>query len=150
MHLLMIAVLGLFAGVGLWAGAGDAARKDLDAFKGVWTVVSAERDGKKMTAEQLEGIHVKLDTTGKVAVQKGDKTLFEGTIKLDPSKKPKAIDTTQTSEGEFKGKTTQGIYELSGNTLKVCSAEPGKDRPKTFSAEAGSGQFYRVYERAKK
>ena len=37
--------------------------------------------------------------------------------KLDPSKKPKAIDITQLSG---KGETIPGIYSIDGDTLKIC------------------------------
>jgi hypothetical protein len=43
-----------------------------------------------------------------------------------------------------------GIYELEGNTWKVCYAMPGKERPKDFSAKEGSGQTLAVWEREKK
>jgi uncharacterized protein (TIGR03067 family) len=132
------------------AGAGDdAVKKDFDAFKGAWTVVSAEKNGKKYSADMLEGIIVKCDGSNKVAVRKGDKVLFAGTMKIDPTKKLKTIDTTQDSDGDLKGKTFPGIYEITGDTFKICTAEPGKERPTEFSAKEGSGYFYRVYKREK-
>jgi uncharacterized protein (TIGR03067 family) len=154
-HAVVIAVLFLFAGVGLLvaagAGSGEAVKKDLEALKGTWMVVSAEKDGKKLTDEQLKGITLTYDGAGKTSVKKGDQLLFEGTIKIDPTKKPKTLDATQTSEGENKGKTFLGIYEIQGDTLKICSAEPAKkDRPAEFSSKPGSGHFLRVYKREKK
>ena len=65
-------------------------------------------------------------------------------------KKPKTQDFSQTSEGENKGKTTLGIYEIDGDTLKTCSAEPGKDRPTEFSTNPGSGHFLRVFKKERK
>src|SRR5262249_7224019 len=119
--------------------------------KGTWTPVSAERDGKKLTAEQLMDIKLVYDGAGRASVKKGDQLLFDGAIKIDPTKKPKTLDATQTSEGANKGKTFLGIYELDGDRLTVCSAEPaGKDRPTAFSSEPGSGYFLRVYKREKK
>jgi uncharacterized protein (TIGR03067 family) len=151
-HAAGFAVVVAFAGVSLlFAGGGDdATKKDLDAFKGVWTVVSAEKDGKKFTEEQYQGVTVKCDGTNKVVVRKGDKVLFAGTMKIDPTKKPKTIDTVQDSDGESKGKTFSGIYEIKDDTFKICTADPGKDRPTEFSGKAGSGHFYRVYKRETK
>lgn len=150
-HAVVFAALVLCAGVSLLVAADDDAKKDLEALKGNWTVVSAERDGKKLTDEQLKDVMLTLDGTGKATVKKGDQVLFDGTIKIDPTKKPKALDTTQTSDGENKGKTLLGIYELDGDTLKICTAEPaGKDRPTEFSSKPGSGNFLRVYKREKK
>ena len=53
-----------------------------------------------------------------------------GTFKLDSSKKPKTIDL-EIQSGNDKGKKQPGIYELEGDTFKVCLAFPGEsDRPK--------------------
>jgi uncharacterized protein (TIGR03067 family) len=148
------AVAVLFAGVSQPITADDtkeeAVMKDMKALSGMWTVVSAERDGKKLTDEQLKGITLTYDGTGKASVKKGDQLLFDGTIRIDPTKKPKTQDATQTSAGENKGKTTLSIYEVDGDTLKICSAEPGKDRPTEFSAKPGSGHFLREFKREKK
>jgi uncharacterized protein (TIGR03067 family) len=153
-HAVGLAVVSLFTGVGLLAAADDAkeaaVKKDLEAMKGTWTVVSAERDGKKIADAQLQGVTVTFDADGKVSAQRQGQTLFEGTVTIDPTKKPKTVDTTQTSEGDNKGKTALGIYELEGDTMKICSADFGKERPTEFSSKPGSGHFLRVYKREKK
>jgi uncharacterized protein (TIGR03067 family) len=151
-YALVVAIF--FAGVGLRSAAGDAqedaVKKDLKALTGTWAVVAAERDGNKFTEEQTKGVLLTIDGTGKASVKRGDQVVFEGTFTLDPTKKPKTVDTTQTSDGENKGKVTPGIYEVEGDTLKFCSAVPGKDRPGEFSAKSGSGHFLREYKRVKK
>jgi uncharacterized protein (TIGR03067 family) len=151
-HVVLFAAL--IAGVGLPVAAGDdkerAITKDLEALKGTWTVVSAVRDGKELSDEQIKGVTFTFDGTGKAVVKRGDQVLFEGTIKLDPTTKPKLEDATQTSEGENKGKTYLSIYEIDGDTLKICTAELGKDRPAEFSSKPGSGHFLRVFKREKK
>jgi uncharacterized protein (TIGR03067 family) len=143
----------LVAGGGLSVAAGDAKEeavvKDLTALKGTWRVVSATRDGNKLTDEQIKNIRFTIGEGGQALVKNGEQILFEGTIKIDPTKIPKTEDA-QTSEGENKGKTTLSIYEIEGDTLKICSAEPGKDRPAEFSSKPGSGHFLRVFKREKK
>jgi uncharacterized protein (TIGR03067 family) len=128
----------------------EAISKELAALEGTWKVVSAVRDGNKLSDAQIEGIRFTIEETGKALVKKGEKVLFEGTIKVDPTKTPKTEDATQVSEGESKGKTTLSIYEIEGDTLKICSAEPGKDRPAEFLSKPGSGHFLRVFKREKK
>lgn len=144
----------LFVGFGLSVAASDAKEeavvKDLTALKGTWTVVSATRDGNKLTDEQIKNVRFTIGENGTALVKNGEQILFEGTIKIDPTKTPKTEDATQTSEGENKGKTTLSIYEIEGDTLKICSAEPGKDRPAEFSSKSGSGHFLRVFKREKK
>jgi uncharacterized protein (TIGR03067 family) len=120
-----------------------------DGLVGSWRIVSVEKDGQQVSEDQFKGVVVRYDANGTASGRKGDKVLFEATIKLDPNKRPKALDATQTSDGPGKGKTTLGIYEIEGNTLRTCSAEPGKDRPTEFSAKSGSGHILRVYTREK-
>jgi uncharacterized protein (TIGR03067 family) len=47
---------------------------------------------------------------------------------LYPSKQPKWIDTKDKKYGD----TMEGIYELNGDTLKMCLGRPGK-RPEKFA-----------------
>jgi uncharacterized protein (TIGR03067 family) len=141
--LVLAAGLGI---VGITAGdARDAAKKEMDALQGEWTLVSATRDGKDMPAERVKGYKntVKGD---KFSITSEGKTAEEGTMKLDPSKKRKEVEFI-LAEGE---KTALGIYELSGDTYKLCYAQPGKDRPKEFSAKEGTGYTLSVWQRKQK
>jgi uncharacterized protein (TIGR03067 family) len=150
---LPVAALLQLAAVGLLAAAGDAreeaAKKDLEAMKGIWTVVSAEKDGKKISEEALQGFTVTYDGKGKAVAQREGIIFFRGTIRLDPTKKPKTMDSTQMLEGDSKGKIYPAIYEINGDTMRVCSTDPGKARPTEFSSKPGSGYFFRVYKREK-
>jgi uncharacterized protein (TIGR03067 family) len=154
--LLLLAVLAtafLIAGVSLLDAAGgakeDAVKKELQALKGTWRVISREVDGKKASEEELKGVTLTRDETGKFSVRRGDKLIVAGVIKIDPTKKPKTTDVTYTG-GEFKGQTALGIYEIEGDTYRGCVARPGGERPKDFSAKAGSGHSLIVYKREKK
>ena len=49
------------------------------------------------------------------------------------------------NEGQYKGKTLAGVYELSGDTLKIAFAEPGKDRPAKVAD--GEGITVAVYKK---
>jgi uncharacterized protein (TIGR03067 family) len=133
--------------VALASGFVAVAADDNQALVGTWAVVAVEKDGKEMPAEQLKGLVVRFDSSGKASGHKGDKVIFEATFKVDATKQPKTIDATQTSDGKDKGKVTLGIYEINGDTLRTCISETGKDRPTDFSAKAGSGQIVRVYKR---
>lgn len=117
--------------------SGDKAKKDQEAFQGTWVVVTAERDGKQAPASDLK--HMKLVIDGDHFTFHGPNGEEAGTFKLDPTTSPKAIDVMPTS-GPDKGKIVLGIYELDGTERhRACFASPGKDRPKAFSAGAGSG-----------
>ena len=70
------------------------------------------------------------------------------TQRLDPSKSPKTLDVTVT-EGLNKGVVILGIYEISGDTLKVCFDPEGKKRPTQFKS-ASASQTFVVHKRLKK
>jgi uncharacterized protein (TIGR03067 family) len=150
--LAVLAIVCLIAGVGVRAADGDAKEaavtKDLEAFKGSWRLISREADGKKSSEEWIKDVTMTSDGLGKFSVRRGGKVVAEATGKLDPTAKPKAVDVTFTA-GEHKGKTVLGIYEVEGDTFRVCVARPGGGRHAAFSAEAGSGRTLVVYKRKK-
>jgi uncharacterized protein (TIGR03067 family) len=125
----------------------DTAKEELEKLNGVWRAESVTEDGKEMSADDLKT--VRLIVNGKEYTYARGTNFIKGTHKLDPSKKPRAIDAVRSS-GADKGKTLKGIYELKGDSFKVCFAAPGKDRPKEFTAKKGSGNRLIVMKRAKK
>jgi uncharacterized protein (TIGR03067 family) len=131
----------VLAAVSLLAGAGvsGAVHIPKPGGKGIWEVRSLEVDGKKYSKEELKGVTLICDARGKVSVRRGDKAILGAALTLHPRKKPKAIDATLT-EGEGKGKTALGIYEIKGESYRVCFARSAAKRPTEFSAKAGSGQ----------
>ena len=131
-------------------GENGALKKELHAMAGTWRAVSVERDGKAAPGEALKELVMTRDVSGKVVIRRREMVVLESMVKkLDPSKKPKTIDMEQVV-GEHKGKIIQGIYEIDGDTLRVCLAQPGKERPTEFSAKAGSSNALAVYKREKK
>jgi uncharacterized protein (TIGR03067 family) len=114
--------------------------------EGTWEIVSATQDGKKVSSEDQAKMRFVVKD-GKWQIKKGEQTVEEGTFKIDPSTTPHSIDVTPGS-GEHKGQTLLGIYEVKGDTARDCfSMQTGKQRPKTFSAEEGSGCRLTVYRR---
>ena len=64
-------------------------------------------------------------------------------FKLDTSNKHIDVNHHDTPKGTWGGKL-KGIYEITGETLRVCYDLTGGRYPKSFDAGAGSGQV--VYE----
>ena len=65
-------------------------------------------------------------------------------FKMDPSKKPKAIDISYT-EGPSAGQTVKAIYKFEGDTFTICRAlTDAAPRPTEFAAPAGSGKMFIV------
>jgi uncharacterized protein (TIGR03067 family) len=156
MNRFCIAVAALFCAVGFaalgWSGApaGDKAdlEKEVRKFQGTWTIESSVTGGRAIPADQLKGFIV-IYEGDKHTVKMGDKVIQIGTQKLDPSKSPKAIDVTMT-EGPNKGAVMLGIYEIDGDTLKVCFDPQGKTRPTEFKSLPGSVNFVNVHKRVKR
>jgi len=135
------AVLTMAALVGLTVASaqeqGDA-DKDLKALQGSWTVIKIEERGKAFSGENVKKVDIKLVVKGDKYAQKAEgRILEEGKLKLDPSKKPAAIDLT-IETGKAKGKSQRGIYELKGDSLRIHFAEAGDEkRPTAFTTKEG-------------
>jgi uncharacterized protein (TIGR03067 family) len=125
----------------------DQVRKDLKAFEGTWQYTSQEADGKEADKEMLKAVTITV-ADGKWEVKHEGKTFLEGTVKLDPSKKPKAADWTITTDGDLKGKTALGIYDVDKETWRHCFAFD--KRPEKFESKEGSKVTNAVLKRVKK
>src|SRR4051794_25699637 len=145
--LLCILVLTASAGTGTRADDRADVEKELKKFQGTWTFESVEAGGKKVPADEFKGITVTFEGD-KYTVKKGDEVIQAATQKLDPSKSPKTLDAT-VAEGPNKGAVLLGIYEIRGDTLKVCFDPEGKKRPTQFQSASGS-QTLVVHKRVKK
>ena len=120
---------------------------DLKAMEGTWKVEAAEAGGKKIESGDLMEIVVKI-AGARYEVKVKDK-LDAGTLKLDETQKPKTMDATDT-EGDDVGKVVKAIYELSGDTLRVCYALDGGERPTEMATKEGSPLLLLTYKREKK
>jgi uncharacterized protein (TIGR03067 family) len=129
------------------ASKDDADKTDAKLLEGNWVLASGVDNGKKVAAKTLEGARLSIKGDSHT-VEVSGKT-YKGTHKLDPAKRPRTIDITDT-EGPFKDMTVLGIYEVKKDEFRICYALPGKDRPREFSAKAGSGHHFHIWKRAKK
>ncbi len=114
-----------------------SAQNPSDAIKGIWAAESTSFNGVKIPNDPTAGAHLTAYDGSQFVVRKGLTIVEEGSYTVDPSKKPKAIDLTIT-KGPDAGMRQLGIYEVTGDTLRVCLAEPGSTkRPKSFNATSG-------------
>ena len=103
----------------------------------------AELGGKKASKDELKDVKV-IFQGNMMTLQYGKEE--KGTFKLDPSKKPKAMDVTLERKG--KKETALFIYELNGDNLKLCWRKPGGERPTSFTVKDTDGAM--VLKRSKK
>jgi uncharacterized protein (TIGR03067 family) len=117
--------------------------KELEKVTGVWMHV-----GENITPEMAKArlIYKGREFEGRM----GDRVLFKGYVKLDPTKTPKAIDMTLTqSSGPAQGKTLLGVYELDDENYRGCLAGPDKTRPTSLTPAPESGQRPFAFKRVK-
>jgi len=138
----LLAVFTLVLTLLLAATRGDA--KDGDSIEGTWLPSAAELAGKLFPDEGRKAIKLVVKDN-KYTVTIG-KLADKGTIKLNPTAKPKELDITGT-DGPNKGKTFLAIYERKGDTLRVCYDLSGKNRPTEFKTKEGTQLFLVTYKR---
>src|SRR5262249_55715095 len=115
-----------------------------EKLQGVWKVTGLEVQGEKAPAEAASGVRFLFDKDS-LHILQGDEERKAAELKLNPSVAPKTIDLTDTAEK----KTVFGIYELDGDTLKLCLSEAGDERarPTAFATKAGGGHALFVLKR---
>ena len=120
------------------------AGKELD---GTWLIESIVRDPREKAETEGKGLRVLVAGPNVVVKAAGeDKVLGKATIKITSTTKPKTIDLTGDGETDAR----LGIYELEGETLKLCWAPlEKKQRPTEFSATPGSQQTVITLKRKK-
>lgn len=135
----------LTVGVSLCAFADDSSG-DAKAVQGNWRPIKAELAGQPMADAVLQSISLKLDN-GKYEVFVGDKP-DRGTYTLDSAATPKGMTIIGTA-GPNSGKTFPAIYELNGDTLRICYDLSGAKRPTEFKTVAGTRLYLVTYNRKK-
>ena len=109
---------------------------DLDLLQGTWCVTGLESEGRPMAKEMFAESRITIQ--GDRFATTGMGAEYAGAISLDESAKPGRIDM-KFDAGPPKGSTNLGIYEIDGDTWRICLATHGKVRPKKFDSTAGAG-----------
>lgn len=97
-----------------------------------------------MAALEVDGQSTSLPEDARVVIE-GSRfsslsmgAVYEGTLELDASATPPRIDM-KFDKGPEKGNTNLGIYQLKGDSWKLCLATRGTARPAKFASTPGSG-----------
>jgi uncharacterized protein (TIGR03067 family) len=112
-----------------------ATERDREALKGDWKQSAFVMNGR---ARDASGTTISIDGDA-ITVRHGDEAEPPAPYTLDPAHK--AIDLKLENEW----RTMRGIYEVKGNTLKICLHH--ESRPSKFACEAGTGNVLMVFER---
>jgi uncharacterized protein (TIGR03067 family) len=125
----------------------DAASKtDLARMQGTWQLVSAMEDGKPLPHDKVKETSIVVEgDTFRFPRLAEDGTSSAGTFKLDATKTPKEMDSMSAEK-----EVVLGIYEMGGDSYKVCFSPAGKSRPSEFASAPGNHQILQFWERQKK
>jgi uncharacterized protein (TIGR03067 family) len=118
--------------------------EDAKTIQGAWTPSKAELGGKPVPDAVLKTIKLKLDNGKYEASVAGEPDI--GTYTLDVASKPKGM-TVNGTEGPNKGKSFPAVYELDGDTVRICYDLSGAKRPTDFRSTAGTKLYVVTYER---
>ena len=110
--------------------------QDLDLLQGTWTITTLEVDGQALPETLLANARIEIQGDRFVSTGMGAK--YAGALVLDAAKRPRRLDM-KFDTGPEKGNTNLCIYELDGESLKLCIATRGTVRPPSFASPAGSG-----------
>jgi uncharacterized protein (TIGR03067 family) len=120
------------------AALDDKPQDDRERIQGLWTVTAAEVDGQPIAAESEAWKGFKdLKLTFRGDRVSNPLIKQEGLFALDSKANPHTLDMIVLKEG--KSKVLALLYELDGDTLRLCLPfDPDKpDRPKEFSSKGG-------------
>jgi uncharacterized protein (TIGR03067 family) len=139
--IILISVCGIAA-----VGLGDAAGVENKKLDGTWSVQSVLRDPREDNSSEGKGLRIIVNGDKVVAkLPDNDKPVGTATIKRDPKPEPKALDILTDGNKV----TVPAIYEVEGDTLRVCVSPPGKGRPTEFASKPGSGHTLVVLKKVK-
>jgi uncharacterized protein (TIGR03067 family) len=138
----------------------EAVRKELKRLQGTWEILSFETASGKLGLPEDQKLRT-LTIEGNKATLRVRKQEIVMTWLIDPSKTPKRLDICYEQrfvEGKideagfegFDGKVGPAIYELEGDTLKECSADPGEQRPAEFSTPRATRRSLLILKRIKR
>ena len=128
------------------AGVDSALLKKL---QGKWQLAAHEHGAKKAPAKVVAAITLEVSKSNFTTRDGVDVKEDAKVVGLGAGGKPAPIDLEITA-GSDRGKVVKGIWKLEGDTLTVCTAEPGKERPREFAAREGTGHTLLVFKRPKK
>src|SRR5947209_7849424 len=142
MKWLSFSALILFVSITL--GQSDS-RKEQGKFQGAWVVESVLAEGKEIPGDIIKAFKMTFKDDNYTVAIGQEKT--EGTFRVDPAKEPKTIDI-MPDNGPDRGRIQTGIYTFDGEKLKICAAQPGKERPKDFETKDKPGYSVMILKKA--
>ncbi|HKC68709.1 MAG TPA: TIGR03067 domain-containing protein [Bacteroidia bacterium] len=130
-------------------GKAQTEKKELSKFQGVWSRTFGEVD--MVTVPNFVFVDsVMMIRDNRATITEGGQAFEMEIVRLDTSTNPKHIDIKSLG-GSEKDSISFGIYELEGDTLRIChSLKRQAMRPIKFEIPKGSGLVQSLWKRVKK
>lgn len=124
----------------------SAAAQD-KALIGTWEGWLVDGDGSQQ-AQRRQRISEMVITAQQITCKDGgSRSMGAGSYRAGSTGALRTIDATGTA-GQPSGKAFQGIYQISGDTLKWCSGnDRARTRPTEFKTNVGNGHFLMILTR---
>ncbi len=119
-------------------------KPELARLQGTWKIVALELEGRSMPESGFTESSIVIQGNRFTTISMG--ATYGGTLKVDDARSPKTLDLSFKA-GPEKGNTSLAIYELDGDTFKLCLTVTGKTRPTAFATKPGSGHAFEVLKR---
>ena len=138
---------------GLCAAACDTTPKEGNAEarpQGTWTIVSITDNGESVPRDKFEGGTFVIRENKLTMVNRAGAVEKEFGVRLGRSGEYQTLDLVSPGSQYMEEDVTEAIYELTGDTLRICIASPSQiRRPTRFESPRGSHMSLVVLERAK-
>jgi uncharacterized protein (TIGR03067 family) len=113
--------------------------EDAKKMQGTWTLTGATFNGERMTEQAIGQTHLTIEGDRYTMTHNGTDESSTLTLGIGGPHSIRVFhhENPLASQG-FYGGTLTGIYELSGDRLRICFDLTGRQYPKTFDASKGS------------
>jgi uncharacterized protein (TIGR03067 family) len=127
------------------AGSQGQENADRQRLVGTWTGWIVEGRGDRPNA-MIGKITEMVITNQTIRARDDQRDMGEGNYRVGRDQGWGTLDTAATG-GPLRGKSYLGIYQLDGDTLRWCTANPGRPRPTQLMTRRGDGWYLMVLRR---
>ncbi len=136
----------LALGTAIPAGSQGQEAADRRRLVGTWTGWIVEGRGDRPNA-MIGKIAEMTITERTIRARDDQRDMGEGNYRVGRDQGWGTLDAAGIA-GPTRGKTYLGIYQLEGDTLRWCTANPGRPRPTELMTRRGDGWYLMVLRRA--